>query len=142
MYWLYGCRPAAQAWEEHYSGVLESVGFARLKSSPVAFVHEERDLVGVVHGDDFVFVGIDPELDFVLGVLEREYELKNRGRLGSGPNDMRSIGVLGRQIRWHDWGITWEGDGPHLGMILEGLEDGKSKSLGQERAQGGGRRER
>ena len=22
VYWLHGCRPAAQAWEEHYSGVL------------------------------------------------------------------------------------------------------------------------
>ena len=64
IYWLYGCRPAAQAWEEHYSGVLEAVGFKRLLSSPVAFYHEERDLVGVVHGDDFVFVGVDEELDF------------------------------------------------------------------------------
>ena len=37
IYWLYGCRPAAQAWEEHYSSVLASVGFKRLLSSPIAF---------------------------------------------------------------------------------------------------------
>ena len=35
----------------------------------------------VVHGDDFVFVGVDKELDFVLSVLKEHYELKDRGRL-------------------------------------------------------------
>ena len=64
IYWLYGCRPAAQAWEEHYSGVLEAAGFRRLLSSPVAFYHPERDLIGVVHGDDFVFVGVEEDLDY------------------------------------------------------------------------------
>jgi hypothetical protein len=28
-YWLYGFRPAASAWEAHYSGMLESEGFVR-----------------------------------------------------------------------------------------------------------------
>ena len=28
-YWLYDCREAAQAWEEHYSEKMESVGFTR-----------------------------------------------------------------------------------------------------------------
>lgn len=37
-HWLYGCRPAAQAWEEHYSALLEEHGFARLQSVPVAFL--------------------------------------------------------------------------------------------------------
>ena len=82
--WLCGCRPAAQVWEEHYSVVLTTVGFKRLLSSPVAFYHPQRDLVGVVHGDDFVFVGVDKELDFVMSVLKEHYELKDRGRLGSG----------------------------------------------------------
>ena len=35
-----------------------------------AFYHPERDLVGVVHGDDLVFVGVDKELDFVLSVFK------------------------------------------------------------------------
>ena len=50
IYWLHGCRPAAQAWEEHYSCVLTTVGVLRLLSSPGAFWE-------VAHGDDFVFVG-------------------------------------------------------------------------------------
>ena len=102
LFWLYGCRPAAQAWEEHYSAVLSKAGFKRLVSCPVAFVHESRDLMGVVHGDDFVFVGLDVDVDFSLGVLQANYELKNRGRLGSGDEDAKVIDMLGRKLRWPD----------------------------------------
>ena len=98
IYWLHGCSLAAQAWEQHYSSVLASVGFKRLFSSPVALYHSERDLVGVVHGDDFVFVGVDKDLDFVLRVLKEKYELKDRGRLGSGDHDKREVDMLGRKI--------------------------------------------
>ena len=38
-----------------------------------AFYHPERDLVGVVHGDDLVFVGVDKELDFVLSVFKEHF---------------------------------------------------------------------
>ena len=71
--------------------VLASVGFKRLLSRSVAFYHSERDLVGVVRGDDFVFVGVDRDLDFVLRVLKENYELKDRGRLGSGDHDTREV---------------------------------------------------
>ena len=119
VYWLYGCRPAARAWEEHYSSVLGAAGFKRLTASPVAFHHDERDLMGVVHGDDFMFVGVDEELDYVLGVLRKEYELKDRGRLGSGENDLKEVDMLGRRICWYDWGLTWEGDARHRKAVLD-----------------------
>ena len=110
------CRRAGY-WQ-HYSCVLASVGFKRLLSSPVAFYHSERDLVGVVHGDDFVFVGVDRDLDFVLRVLKENYELKDRGRLGSGDHDKREVDMLGRKIRWHQWGLTWKGDERHMKMVI------------------------
>ena len=44
-HWLYGCRPAAQAWEEHFFALLKEHDFQRLRSVPVAFVHETRDLM-------------------------------------------------------------------------------------------------
>ena len=65
-----------QAWEEHYSALLKEHGFQRLRSVPVAFVHENRDLMGVVHGDDFVFVALDEDLDFVLKILGSRNEIK------------------------------------------------------------------
>ena len=109
IHWLYGCRPAAQAWEEHFSELLKKNGFTRLKSVPVAFVHEERGMMGVVHGDDFVWEGRDRDLDWILEVMQGEYELKNRGRLGFGPHDVRKIDMLGRVIELTDEGVTWGG---------------------------------
>ena len=47
IHWFYGCRPAAQAWEEHWSAFLKNHGFKRLKSVPKAFVHETRGMSGV-----------------------------------------------------------------------------------------------
>ena len=117
IHWLYGCRPAAQAWEEHYSALLVKEGFRRMQTVPVVFVHEQRDLCGVVHGDDFVWVGLDDDLSWVLKVLENAYELKNRGRLGLDEGDLRKIDILGRIIEINDEGITWKGDPRHLDIL-------------------------
>ena len=119
VHWLYGCRQAAQAWEEHYSALLVSRGFKRMKSVPVVFVHEERGMSGAVHGDDFVWEGQDKDLDWVLKVMQDQYELKNRGRLGFGPNDVRKIDILGRTVELTDKGITWQGDPRHQKLLEE-----------------------
>ena len=118
LHWLYGCRKAGQAWEDHYSAVLRRAGFARAMSSPVAFYHASRDLWAVVHGDDFTFTGLDEDLDYILGILTDNYEIKNRGRLGTGPKDVREIDILGRRVKLHEWGISWGGDPRHRDKIL------------------------
>ena len=61
-YWLYGFRPAAAAWEKHYSGKLEGSGFVKGESCGVVFYHQTRDLACVVHGDDFTFCGLEEDL--------------------------------------------------------------------------------
>jgi hypothetical protein len=85
----------------------------------VAFCHRERDLVGVAHGGDFVFAGLGEDLDFAERVLKEHYELKVRGRLGSGEKDRREIDILGRRVRWREWGLTWEGDDRHQKLVME-----------------------
>jgi hypothetical protein len=105
VHWLYGCRPAAQGWEEQYSALLAQHGFTRLKTVPMVFVH----LSGAVHGDDFVWEGRGSNLDWVLKVLEGEYELNNRGRLGLGEKDLRKIDMLERVIEIDDRGISPRG---------------------------------
>ena len=45
-HWLYGCREAGQAWEDHYSKVLIGAGFTRGTSSPVIFHHPQREIWG------------------------------------------------------------------------------------------------
>ena len=56
VHWIYGMRPAPQAWESLYAGKMEGAGFKRGKGSAVMFYNEGRDISGLVHGDDFVFV--------------------------------------------------------------------------------------
>ena len=61
-FWLYGFRKAASAWEDFYAEVMEEAGFRRGVGCSVIFRHEEKDLLGVIHGDDFVFGGNDEDL--------------------------------------------------------------------------------
>ena len=82
-------------------------------------MHPVRDMMAVVHGDDFVFVGLDEDLDSILEVLKKNYELKNRGRLGFGKNDVKEIDMLGRIIRLEGDGITWQGDPRHQDLLEE-----------------------
>ena len=64
-FWLYGFRPAAAAWERHYSELLEKVGFARGVGCGVVFYHPERDISLAVHGDDFTFSGARGDLRWI-----------------------------------------------------------------------------
>ena len=113
-------RPSAQAWEQHYSTLLKTNKFKQLKSVPVAFVHTERDMIGVVHGTTSSGRAVTMDLDWVLKVLEKEYELKNRGRLRPDPNDERKIAMLGRITEYTDEGITRSGD-PKTPEVARGL---------------------
>ena len=101
-----------------------------VKVRTCSVVHETKDMNGVLHGDDFVWEGIDEDLDWVQKLLEDKYELKNRGRLGFGPNDVRKIDMLGRVIELPHEGITWQGDPRHFNLLQEyfGMDD-KTKVL-------------
>ena len=72
-----------------------------------------------MHGDDFVSVGLDEDLGYILGILESNYEVKNRGRLGRGPKDVKEIDMLGRIIKVTEEGVTWEGDPRHQDILEE-----------------------
>ena len=73
----------------------------------------------VVHGDDFTFTGYGDDLDYITDILKKEYELKVRGRLGAGSQDVKEIDVLGRIIRLEEWGCTWQADPRHRRAVME-----------------------
>ena len=50
---------------------------------------------------------------------EGEHELKNRGRLGSGPKDVQKIDTLGRIIELTVNGVAWQGDPRHQKLMEE-----------------------
>ena len=64
-FWLYGFRKAASVWEDLCAELMEQSGFRRGVGCSVIFRHEDKDLVGVVHGDDFVFRGSGEDLKWV-----------------------------------------------------------------------------
>ena len=128
--WLYGFRPAAPAWQGDYTDKLVEVGFEVGKASKVIFYHPEWDARGVVHGDDFTFVGKDRELKKVRNLMEKWYEVKVKGTLGGDAKDCKEMSLLNRKLDWKEDYLDYEADSKHVQKILEGLELPKgSKSV-------------
>ena len=95
------------------------------------FRHEEKDLLGVVHGDDFVFGGNDKDLKWVAQVLAAKFVIKSEG-CSQGPEDedQKDEVLLGRFVRWRSWGIEWEADVKQRKLLLERFVlDGNAKAL-------------
>ena len=73
---LYGTRDAAQNWEACYVEFMESIGFTRGKASPCTFLHKEKELRCVVHGDDFTILGEDEDLDWHENKIKDRFSIK------------------------------------------------------------------
>ena len=130
VHWLYGFRPAAQAWENHYAGNLREIGFKRGTMSPVSFWNESKEVACLVHGDDFTFVGDDAGLDVVEEKMKEWYEVKVKARMGPEQKDCKEVSVLGRILRCTEDGYEYEADPKHRELILEQLGmDNESKGL-------------
>jgi hypothetical protein len=97
--WLYGMRPAANAWEADFTEKLENVGFARGKSCPTVFYRASTGCRCVVHGDDFTFLVLESEIKELVRDFEKWYEIKVRGVLGGENGDQHEITILNRQHR-------------------------------------------
>ena len=78
---LYGTRDAPSLREMFAASQLEGLGFIRGLASSCVLRHASRDLVAVVHGDDFVFAGVDVDLAWVHCALEKSILLKKVGTL-------------------------------------------------------------
>ena len=98
--WLYGMRPAANAWEKNFSDKLLEAGFKKGKSSPTAFFRSRTDCRLVVHGNDFTFLCWEDEASNIIEDMKRWYDIKVRAVLGGGPNDDEEATILGRRMRW------------------------------------------
>ena len=58
------------------------------------FGHASRDLVAVVHGDDFVFAGVDADSAWAHCALKENILLKKVGTLSGDAGDVQEIRVL------------------------------------------------
>ena len=118
-FWMYGMRQAAQAWEECYSRKMETAGFHRGVGSAVVFYHSVKDVSVLVHGDDFVAVGEDGDLEWFKALVVGWFEMKVRGKLGDGNGDEKNMVILGRRLRWTLDGVELEADRGILRRLKE-----------------------
>ena len=115
--WLYGMRPAAQAWEEDYARKLETLGFVRGKSAPTVFFRPTTRCRCVVHGDDFKFSGYADELKEVADKMREWYDLKVQGNLGGEDGDDTRVTILNRVLTWEGDYIDYRADDKHVQVI-------------------------
>ena len=96
---------------------------------PKTYHHPQRDIDTVVHGDDFVAVAEDDQLDFFERVLENSMEIKRAGRIGPGRSSAGK--VLKRVVSWTGDGFTWEADPRLSGKLLKllNLTEGKGATV-------------
>ena len=119
--WLYGFRPAGHAWEKDYSDKFESIGMIKGKASPVLFYNKETQLMCVVHGDDFTFLGEEVDLIKVKAKMEEWYEVTDRGMIGHGRESKKEASILNRDLKWHDDHLEYRADPKHRKQIMEDM---------------------
>ena len=118
-FWIYGMRPAAQAWENLYARKLVENGWTQGRNAPTVFRHDSKDLDCVVHGDDFTYLGYDEDLDEITENMRAWFDIKVRGRVGPEPRDSKSMTILNRTIEWNERGIVVTADPKHVAKLLE-----------------------
>ena len=128
--WLYGMRPAASAWEEHYAARLAEAGFERGRAATTAFVNRETGVRVVVWGDDFTFLGRERHLRDIAAKMAEWYQIKIRAVMGHDDQDDKEVRILNRVIRWGRDRIEYEADDKHVTTIMGELGfDGDTKGL-------------
>ena len=117
---VYGTRDAGMLWEETYRRALEDAGFVAGGANPCLFLHEEKNIQVVVHGDDFTALGTDESIDWYTAQLEKVFEVKVRGRIGVG-TEMNEIKILNRIVRLDGDGILYEADPRHVDLLAASM---------------------
>ena len=112
---LYGTRMASRCFGKLVAEVLTDALFETVSIVPNTYHHPQRDIDPVVHGDDFVAVAEDGQLDHFEQVLENSVGIKRVGRIG--PCRSSTGSVLKRVVNWNGDGFTWEAD-PQLTETL------------------------
>ena len=105
---LYGTRRASKCFGKLVAEVLTDARFETVAIVANTFHHPQRDNDTVVHGDDFVAVAEDGQLDHFEQVLENVKAIKRVGRIGPGRSSTGR--VLKRIVNWSGDGFTWEAD--------------------------------
>ena len=122
---MYGTRDAGAIWENCNTTCINNMGYEQGAASPCCFKHPQWGVSVIVHGDDFTALGTAEGLDKYEAGMQKSFECRLKGRLGSASEEMR---VLNRIVRITKVGLLYEADPRHAEMLITvfHLEDAKS----------------
>ena len=116
---LYGTRDAPQIWQHEVRGTLTRMGFRQSCLQPSVYIHDVREILLVVHVDDFLVAASQEALEWVFAEMSLSYELK-RKVVSSCPHDAHDTSYLNRRIRWNVHNeLSYEGDSKHTERLLK-----------------------
>ena len=122
-------RDAPARWEAFLAKELEAMGFARGLASPRCYRHQKRDLVCVVHGDDFFVVARGAGRQYFEKIIRAAYEVKI-SISGPSAEDEKELRVLGRVLTFLPDCVTLEA-GPRLHeSVIQQLGLSEAKAVG------------
>ena len=105
---LCGTRMTSKCFGKLVAEVLTDARFETVSIVPNTYHHPQRDIDTVVHGDDFVAVAEDGQLDHFEQVLENSMEIRGVGRIGPRSLKHRKSAQACRQLEWRRF--AWEAD--------------------------------
>ena len=79
----------------------------------------------VVHGYDFVFAGVESDLEWARQQMEKSFLVKVIGRLGGDKQDVRELRVLNRVLSWGSGAVQLEADPRHQEILIIELEQAR-----------------
>ena len=115
-------------WAAEYTSHLVHLGFNVGRASPCNFVHDKRELALTVHGDDFVVIGDETQLQWLGDKMKSKYELK-MDVLGPHTHQEKEVRALNRIIRWTRHGLEYEPDQRHEEKIVCDLGMEKAREV-------------
>lgn len=115
---MYGTRDAAMNWEEEHTDHHIKHGFIPRAASPCALYTPTEDIACVVHGYDLNYLADEDDVDWIVSMMKRKFEIKTRGILGSRDHNDKSIIILNRVVEWTKAGITYEADPRHSEIFV------------------------
>ncbi|CAJ1450304.1 unnamed protein product, partial [Effrenium voratum] len=124
---------ASKIFQMDYQGLMEKEKGEFSKLCPALFKFQERGIIGLVHGDDFLVLAEDDQLTWMDGVLNSKYTARWEATVGDGELDGKEMFFLNRLIRYVADGtdgkrLEVEADARHAEILMRSFGfDSKTK---------------
>ena len=111
---MYGTRDAPQIWQEEVEKAMRNLGFELSILHSSVFYHRIRNVIVVIHVDDFLCSGKIEDLQWLYESVKEKYDLKYTIL---SRDSKREVKYLNRTIRWTPRGVELDGDEKHVKIL-------------------------